>query len=80
MKKLLSLAAFLLVSCNTSPPPTPATQASTVYWELVDAGCMAPAPDGLASIAEEHARSDQPAWLVCLFDGGSVGSCSAPCQ
>lgn len=37
--------------------------------------------DGQQAVADQHARSDQPVWLACLFqDGGTVAACGVPCQ
>lgn len=36
-------------------------------------------PDGgVAAVAAEHA-SPNPAWLNCLYNGGTVAGCKAPC-
>ena len=83
-----AIGGLFSVACHSAPTPTPSPGGSpeltptTVYNELVDAGCMQADPsgntDGLASIAAEHAAHDQ-AWLECLFDGGTIKACAAPC-
>jgi hypothetical protein len=63
------------------PPPMPIDQASAIYVELVEAGCLAPddSGDGVTSIYEQHQSDAQPLWLGCLYMGGSVQSCKVPC-
>jgi hypothetical protein len=51
-----------------------------VYGELLEAGCLAPSADGVQSVADQHTAPDQPVWLGCLFDGGTVSACGVPCQ
>jgi len=54
--------------------------ATTIYNELVEAGCMAPNdPTGPSALAQSLAAGDFP-WLPCLFDGGTVTSCNVPCE
>ena len=78
---VLVLAA--LAGCDACAPPTPpvAPTVSSVYLQLVDAGCMdGPDDAGLQAVAAEHARSDAPAWMLCMFEpGGTVQSCAVPC-
>jgi len=33
---------------------------------------------GVAAVAKDH-LSPNPAWLACMFDGGTVAACKAPC-
>lgn len=73
--KSLALVA-LMVGCTPAASPTP----TSVYGALIEAGCLSPTPEGVQSVADEHASADQPAWLACLFDGGAVNICGAPCQ
>lgn len=71
------LAAILaLGACDAchAPPPTDVS----VYLALVESGCMAPSDGGVAAVAAEHA-SPNPAWLQCLYDGGTVAVCKPPC-
>lgn len=66
--------------CARPPaPPNPTPTPSDVYTELVEAGCIAPSDDGVQSIAEQHALHDTT-YLECLFEGGTVSSCSVPCR
>ena len=51
-----------------------------VYNALVTAKCIDPNDDGgIQAVAAEHAMADQPAWMACLYAGGSVASCGVPC-
>ena len=73
--------AVMLAGCNScqpaAAPPAPTDQ--SVYGTLVEAGCMLVDPDGgVAAVAAEHA-SPNPAWLNCLYNGGTVAGCKAPC-
>jgi hypothetical protein len=78
---ITAFVAITVLACTPSPvSPPPATLPSTVYGELVEAGCLATSPDGIDSIAEEHADPEQPDWFACLFDGGTVQSCGVPCS
>ena len=72
------LLALLGVACKT--PPASTVDASTVYNELVTAGCLAPDDAGPSTIAQEHALPDQEPWMACLWDGGTVASCNVPCS
>lgn len=78
--KLGLLAAWtLLLACKSSnPPPAPTTTAAQVAAELIDAGCIAPGPDVTSAISAEQATGHDP-WLGCMFDGGTVAGCGAPC-
>jgi hypothetical protein len=64
------------VICGCTPSTTP----TTVYGALVDAGCLAATPDGVQAITDEHAMPGHPPWLDCMWAGGTVKSCSVPCQ
>jgi hypothetical protein len=76
--------AVLLAGCDScqpavSPPPPPPT-AQTIYAEIVEAGCLAPDPDGgIAAVQGEMALRPPPAWMQCLQDGGTVAACAVPC-
>ena len=76
MRSLLPFRAITLcfVAC------APSTPAVGIYQSLVDAGCMAPAADGVQAISDEHATAGHPAWLDCMWTGGTVQSCSVPCK
>lgn len=74
---LLALLGRLLFACTTSPSPA---TAQTVYDRLVEAGCLTSSPDGVQAVSDEHADSEQPAWMACMFRGGTVAACGVPCQ
>jgi hypothetical protein len=78
--KLVTLGfAAALVCCKVSNPPS--MNATAVYNELVDAGCMAPDDGGATAVAQELALGDAAdPWLTCLFGGGTVASCNVPCS
>lgn len=75
---------FLLVAgCSGCPNQTPPAPTDTsVYQTLVTAGCMKAddAGDGVTAVAQEHALPTPPAWLSCLYQGGTVQSCGVPCD
>lgn len=77
MKRLVVLLA--LVACKSpAPPPSSATR---VWNELLEAGCVAPDDAGPRAIADEYAlKDDADAWLACMWDGGTVAACRAPCK
>jgi hypothetical protein len=50
--------------------------ADQVTGELVDAGCLAPGSSD--AVAAQLATGHDP-WLVCLFEGGTIGGCMVPC-
>ena len=84
---LLALVAGCGGGCTPAPAPPPApvsddgggTAPSVVLAELVAAGCVSPTDDGgLEAITLAHNSVDQPTWLGCLFDGGTVASCHVP--
>lgn len=78
--KLALVTVVALACCKPAPSGGPVS-ATQVFVELVDAGLMDPTDDGgIAAIEQEHAQPDQPAWLACLFDGGSVAVCNVPKQ
>lgn len=71
MKRLLFLAT-LLVGCKTAATPT------SIYLELVEAGCLQATDGGPAAVAQaEEIGADL--WVSCLADGGTVASCHVPC-
>lgn len=78
MAAVVKWALLFLAACTPSPP-APAT-AQTVYDRLVEAGCLSAAPDGVQAVADEHADPAQPAWMQCMFDGGTVQTCGVPCR
>lgn len=80
MRLILSIAVAL-AGCTCQPTSSPTTPLSdqAVYNELVEAGCMAADRDGgLAAVAAEHA-SPNPAYLNCLYNGGTIAGCAVPC-
>jgi hypothetical protein len=86
MRTLLAIVVAVgLTACNgcqPSPAPPPATPVSptTIYNELVEAGCFAPTDAGPNDVARELALPSPPSWVTCMADGGSVQTCAAvPC-
>ncbi len=85
MKTLLFVGGVLLAGCNGCQPPTPAPvpppspAAVHIFVELVEAGCMAPDTPGGAAAIDGLASLDAAPWLTCLYNGGTVQSCAAPC-
>ncbi len=82
MKSSFAVLLVLVgVGCKPAPSPTNPTPTS-VYLDLVEAGCLAPDDAGPSSIAEEEALGADAGfpWLDCLFDGGTVASCNVPCD
>jgi len=78
--RLALLASLALAGCNSCQPPAPTAPTDTsVYLELVDAGCLKASDGGVAAVAEEHA-SPNPPWLNCLYGGGTVAGCAVPCK
>ena len=77
-----ALAVLLGLACKPTPPtPAPLPTPAVIFSELVDAGCIADDDSGAEAIAEEHALEGGGFdWLNCLYDGGSVASCSVPCD
>lgn len=75
-------AVLSLAGCSRpSPAPSAPVNPSTIWAEMVDAGCIRDSPDGPEAVAEELS-SDAGArdWLRCLQAGGSVASCAVPCS
>jgi hypothetical protein len=70
----------VVVACTPKPSPAVAPDADSVYQKLVAAGCLSPSADGVDSVAQMHAETNQPAWMACLFDGGSTVGCGVPCE
>jgi len=83
--KALALSVLLAATCKPSPaPPPPApvvSPAVRTYNALVEAGCLQADDAGVEAVAEEYAgfASTEP-WIACLWDGGSVSACQAPCD
>jgi hypothetical protein len=73
----LALLTLTVIACQPSSAPAAMTDQS-VYNELVDAGCLAASDGGVAAVAAERA-SPNPAWLNCLYGGGSITGCQVPC-
>lgn len=70
--------AIFLGACNGCQPPAPVSTDTSVYQQLVEAGCLASSDSGVAAVAAEHA-SPNPTWLSCLYNGGTVQGCAVPC-
>jgi hypothetical protein len=70
------LKTFFILGCFASCVST----AQVVYNQLVAANCLAPSSDGVQAVSDEHNDPSEPPWLACMFDGGTVSSCSVPCQ
>jgi hypothetical protein len=81
--RLFVAAALALAACDACSqpqPPQPPTTDQKVYGELVEAGCLQATDGGLAAVAHDHTLGPaQPAWLACLYDGGSIQQCAVPC-
>jgi hypothetical protein len=80
----LALLSLTGASCQRPqpPPPPPAPTLLTndqVASELEDAGCLASGPGVVDAVAAELQTGHDP-WLLCLYEGGTVASCSAPCE
>jgi hypothetical protein len=73
------LPMLAVIACSKPSPATGPT-ATSVYNELVAAGCLAPDDGGAAAVAEEHAAAPQEPWMACLWDGGTVAACGVPCD
>jgi hypothetical protein len=72
VKSFIAISILASLSC--------VSKAQVVYNELVTANCLAPSPDGIQAISDEHSQPGEPDWLACLFDGGTVSACNVPCQ
>jgi len=72
--------ALFFAGLLLGPGCTPSTPAASIYQSLVDAGCLAPAADGVQAIADEHAASNHPTWIDCMWNGGTVIGCQVPCK
>ncbi len=80
MKHALVLGLLLGAACKTNTPPTPSAHAQVVYQALVDAGCIAQSDSGASDVALEEASDAAPEWFTCMWNGGSVADCGAPCS
>ena len=65
-------------ACQPSQPPVTVDQ--IVYGELVESGCLQASDGGVQAVQQEHALAAQPTWLGCMYDGGTVQQCGAPCR
>lgn len=74
-----ALAATGTCTPNPTPPPSQPLSASQVASELIEAGCLAAGPNDVQAVASELQTGHDP-WLACMFDGGSVQTCNAPCE
>lgn len=54
-------------------------EAIAAYGALFEAGCLPYDDAGATSLEQAHSSVDSPDWLNCMFDGGGVSSCRAPC-
>lgn len=79
MRYVLAVLLGFLLACSKPSPPAVTVTNESVYAALVEAGCLAPEDGGVDYVAQEHTLPDQPAWLACLYDGGSVPGCGVPC-
>jgi hypothetical protein len=81
----ITAACFASIGCATpthspSSPPAYVSTSETVYSALVDGGCMQASADGVVAVSQEGAMANPPSWLNCMFQGGSIGDCEAPCR
>lgn len=80
MKLLVAVLAVLALAGCDSCTPAAAPSDQSVYNALVEAGCLAPDPEGgVQAVALDRQIGDH-AWLNCLYDGGTVKSCNVPCK
>ena len=83
--RLILLVLVLVGACGAcsscQPAPTPALPTDqALYFEMVDAGCMAPDDGGPAYFTKERTLNPPPAWFNCLASGGTVAGCAVPCS
>ena len=77
--KLAVVLVVALAGCNAcQPAAAPVVTDQVVYSALVDGGCLVASDGGLAAVAAEHAGPN-PAYLNCLYSGGTVAGCNVPC-
>jgi hypothetical protein len=75
----IASTCLVCLACHTSSPPA-VDPSVRIYQELLDAGCVSPSDDAaLAGIAAEQDAGDEPAWLLCLYQGGTIALCNVPC-
>lgn len=79
MIRSIAIVWALIGACACSRPSQTPPGASGIYFELVEAGCMAPSDSGVASVAEGLASDAAPSWFSCLAEGGTVSGCAVPC-
>jgi hypothetical protein len=71
------LIGLLALGCVKTPA---APTADTVAAELVEAGCIQSSVSLPTSVEVELHEDGAPAWIGCLFEGGTVAGCSVPCD
>jgi hypothetical protein len=76
---IVAAAGAACDACSPSPP-APVSPDQVVYQELVDGGCMPAIDGGVVYVAQAHLLAGQPAWMACLYDGGTLQSCAVPCR
>jgi hypothetical protein len=76
------LLALLAAGCSR---PAATVADADVYGRLVDCGALrqydggaAEIRDGIDSVAAAHREKEFP-WLECVYAGGSLATCGAPC-
>jgi hypothetical protein len=74
----VGVSALTGADCKTPPSaPSQPLSADQVTDILVDAGCLAPGSSD--AVAAQLATGHSP-WLACVFEGGSISDCNAPCE
>ena len=73
--KLAVTLALALTGCSSCTPAVAPPTPTSIYQELVDAGCLVPSEGGVAAVTAELALRPPPVWMQCLANGGSVAAC-----
>ena len=74
----VGVSALTGANCKTPPSsPSQPLSADQVTAKLVDAGCMTPGSSD--AVTAQLATGHSP-WLACMFEGGSIADCNAPCE
>jgi hypothetical protein len=76
---IIGFVGGAIFGCSRPAPASGPTDTS-IYSALVEAGCLAASDDGVSFVIAEHSLPDTPAWLSCLYSGGSVSTCKVPCE